>query len=951
MPSDPIESAAVAPASVPAPTEGAAALLGGILLDEGQVLTFDGDSGQLVEANGQAIDALEMAEDGLAMYAFSDIVGAADFPDVADLWLSIRSGGTRWFEGTLRAVLSGTATAALIFAAEVAGPDATRVTIVAIPSSAAPVSGGGAPPSAEAPAGPVAAIAEMVGLIEYDADGRVTFANDRAMTALEYYGEELVGQGHDRVWHESIAQTPQFVEFWEKLRQGRIVEGRHPHRTAEGGEVWMQSTYVPVKDEYGQVIRVVQCLMDVSDETRRSAHSQRLVDAVTGALPLVEYDLEGHVANANALMSGLLGLDQGDLIGKQHQRIIDAEFVRGRAFTEAWKAALDGRTSQIDICHATARRRPHWVRAMLVPLKGASGEVERLLEIGVDLDETRVRLEDLTKRYGALGRHHAVIDFDLSGKVIAANEQAALLFDAQIAELTGFSHTQMVSADFASSRAYRDFWDKLVRGDMVTGEFERLAPGGRKLYIRCVYAPLMNDAGDRAERIMLFASDRTAERAEKAELTGRITAIERSMATAEFEMDGRIRTVNKRFADLLGYAPDELKGKTHATICTAADAESDDHRKMWERLAEGLPVQGEVRRLAQDGREVWLRATYDPMRDLDGRLTRVIQFATDITREKTRFVELEQKWDASRASHAVVEFDTGGTVVDANEGFLRIMGLSLREVVGQHHSIFCTAEMVRKQAYRDFWIDLAKGETRTGCYHHVARFDRDVHLRAIYSPLADPSGEIDKIVMYAIDVTEDVALRETVTENARAASEDLERIEAAQRTVRAEVERIGDLIGAARTRLAEGGRVLDGGLEDIGTVRGAVEKVSEIVAVINDIAVQTNLLAFNAAIEAARAGEHGIGFSIVADEVRKLAERNAEAAGEIRRQLDRALDGIGSGTGQARRAAEMLSGTAGDLDGGSTQLTEVRQAVEGQSAATGAVARVLGTLRDGVQTG
>ncbi|ETX29348.1 methyl-accepting chemotaxis protein [Roseivivax isoporae] len=291
----------------------------------------------------------------------------------------------------------------------------------------------------------------------------------------------------------------------------------------------------------------------------------------------------------------------------------------------------------------------------------------------------------------------------------------------------------------------------------------------------------------------------------------------------------------------------------------------------------------------------------------------MIKFATDITQEKLRTTELEEKWAAARRAHAICEFDIEGKVVTANDAFLRIVGYSLREIVDQHHSMFCTADHVRTQDYRGFWLEVARGEARTGIFHNVGRFDRDIHLLAHYDTFRDTAGHVAGVVMLAIDVTEHVALRREIEQRAIAVRTEVESILVANDRIRTGAQALDHALGAHTATLSEGGALLSAGVESMSGASRAMEKISEIVKVVGEIAVQTNLLAFNAAIEAARAGEYGVGFSIVADEVRKLAERNADAARDIVRELEIASDSLGRTTGGARQTIDIVRQTAAQL--------------------------------------
>ncbi|ORM66312.1 pili assembly chaperone [Pantoea rodasii] len=102
---------------------------------------------------------------------------------------------------------------------------------------------------------------------------------------------------------------------------------------------------------------------------------------------------------------------------------------------------------------------------------------------------------------------------------------------------------------------------------------------------------------------------------------------------------------------------------------------------------------------------------------------------------------------------AMVEFTPEGHILTANDLFLERMGYTLKEIIGQHHSIFCTADLVQSPQYRDFWRRLNRGEGFSDKFLRVAKHSRPIWLEANYVPVQDRSGRVIKIVKLASDIT------------------------------------------------------------------------------------------------------------------------------------------------------------------------------------------------------
>lgn len=279
----------------------------------------------------------------------------------------------------------------------------------------------------------------------------------------------------------------------------------------------------------------------------------------------------------------------------------------------------------------------------------------------------------------------------------------------------------------------------------------------------------------------------------------------------------------------------------------------------------------------------------------------------DVTAEKVRTNEFVAKVDAIGRSLAVIEFDLDGKVISANDNFLRTVGYSLREIAGQHHSMFCSPDYIRSQEYRDFWLKLNNGEFHSGRFHRVGKYDRDIWIQATYNPIFDLQGKANRIVKYAFDVTDQVFMEKAITERAAQMDSLANRLSSSIHQITGSTDRARHLSLQTKVNAEQGQETLGAAIRSIELIQTSGAAISEIVRIISEISGQTNLLAFNAEIEAARAGEHGVGFSVVAGEVRKLAERSSTAARDIARLIDESNARVGEGTGRSRVARDTFS--------------------------------------------
>ncbi|MDO9234656.1 MAG: methyl-accepting chemotaxis protein [Aquabacterium sp.] len=247
-----------------------------------------------------------------------------------------------------------------------------------------------------------------------------------------------------------------------------------------------------------------------------------------------------------------------------------------------------------------------------------------------------------------------------------------------------------------------------------------------------------------------------AQRAIAQDHAAQIAAIRRVQAVIEFNLDGTILTANENFCKTLGYTEDEIRGKHHSMFAAPGYAGTQAYRDFWTKLNRGEFDAGEYKRIGKGGKEVWIQASYNPILGLDGKPTKVVKYATDITAEKLRNANFEGQLSAIDKAQAVIEFGLDGRVLTANENFLATLGYGLSEIRGQHHSMFVDPDYRNSADYRLFWEKLGRGEYDAGRYKRIGKGNKEVWIQASYNPILDMSGKPFKVVKYATNVTEEV---------------------------------------------------------------------------------------------------------------------------------------------------------------------------------------------------
>ena len=306
------------------------------------------------------------------------------------------------------------------------------------------------------------------------------------------------------------------------------------------------------------------------------------------------------------------------------------------------------------------------------------------------------------------------------------------------------------------------------------------------------------------------------------EIKGLTDAIGKSQAMIEFNMDGVVITANENFQRALGYRLDEIKGQHHRLFCEPAYTSSHEYTAFWQKLNRGEFDAGVYKRIGKGGKEIWIQASYNPILDANGKVYKVVKFATDVTVDKSRSADVEGRLKAINKAQAAIEFNLDGTILKANDNFLACVGYSFEEIKGQHHRMFCEPAYASSAEYHAFWQKLNRGDLDAGTYKRIGKGGKEIWLQASYNPIIDANGKVCKVVKYATDITAqkqaqaelEACMAEAQTALGALAEGDLTHV--MQGNYQGQLEKIKTSVNGALANLSE----------TITTVRGAVEAVS-----------------------------------------------------------------------------------------------------------------------------
>jgi methyl-accepting chemotaxis protein len=723
-------------------------------------------------------------------------------------------------------------------------------------------------------------------VFEFDANGVIQKANKNALQVLGYSDNSLSHQSYQVLLAEDDASK----KLWSDLSEGKAQSDRFCFKAKSGEDVWLQGYFVPVLSKQNKLIKVYASFVDVTADKNAQLDLDAKYKAFNNVFNSYELSVDGDILSANENVLRTLGYTPEELVGKHVSTLLTKEDYNSESYKTIWDNIKKGIHFRGQVKRLAKDGSEVWFSGAYAPVQDVSGKVIKVKVISTCIAEEKKEAINYLGQLRAISKIQGVIEFDLKGNILAVNENFINVTGYTEKEIVGNHHSMFVDPTYKTSKEYKDFWDKLARGEADEGVYKRIGKNGAEVWLQASYNPILGLDG-KPFKVVKYATDITKVQQKAADYSGQLAAIDKVMGIIEFDLKGNILAVNENFMNVTGYSENEIVGNHHSMFIDSVYKTSKEYKDFWDKLSRGEADRGAYKRLAKGGKEVWLQASYNPIFDASGRPFKVVKYATDIT-EQHRASEILEA--AVEETQHVIESAMAGDLtsrvpLEGKSGAIASLCDGVNALMDKMTEVLLSVREAGET------INTAAGEISTGNNDLSQRTEQQA------SSLEETASSMEQ-------------LSSTVKQNAENAKQ------------------ANQLAAAASGVAVKGGQVVGDVVTTMSEINSSARKIEDIISVIDGIAFQTNILALNAAVEAARAGEQGRGFAVVAGEVRNLAQRSASAAKEIKELISDSVNKVQEGTRLVENAGSTMTEIVSSVQRVTDIMGEISAASSEQSS-------------------
>ncbi len=598
----------------------------------------------------------------------------------------------------------------------------------------------------------LASIDQTLGTIEASIDGRIISTNKMILEILNFNEKDIIQKSITQFLPKESTFFLQHKEIWRNLLKNNSVSGDYEWYNKEKEIVWLNLTLTPVKNQNGDIFKIIILAKNVTQRKKEELEIQRLslvADTTDNAVLIVNND--GFIEYINPGFTKTTGYQEQEVIGKEPDSFLYGEKTDKLTIKDIKEKLRQEISFGEEVLLHHQNGEIYWASLFVTPVfNNDNNSLEKYIFLLVDITDTKTSELDYSYKMNAISQSNAMLEIDLDGKIINTNENFLKVIGYTKQEIEQQQYTVLMTEE--EHKRYSSLLTVVKKGEFISGEYRRNHKSGKELWIQEVYNPIFDLEGQMI-KIIVFIVDVTQERLleivseeKDLELQEHSKAVDKTIASVEFDMEGKIIGANEIFLGVFGYKLNELLGSHESILLSTADYGELKHQAMWDNLKKGEYFEGEFKNIGKNKHPIWLKGTYNPIFNREGvpyKIKMLAQFTTD---DKERETNLNGIVTAIKNSFLYVEVNPDLTIKSSNNLFLKYTGYKRMEL--RKKSIL---SMMKGENFIDaenLINTIQKGEPFQGKFILEPKENEEKTFVCFFHPIKDLQNHINKIIVF-----------------------------------------------------------------------------------------------------------------------------------------------------------------------------------------------------------
>jgi len=234
-------------------------------------------------------------------------------------------------------------------------------------------------------------------VIEFTTEGMILDVNELFLSAVGYAREELVGRHHGILVDAEFRSSAEYKQFWRELATGRTQQGEFRRRDKTGRDVWLQAHYTPITNAKGEIRKIIKYASDITAQKVQTADSVSQLTAISRAMGVIEFEMDGTVRNANANFLAMIGYTAAELVGRHHRVLVESTYANSEAYREFWASLNAGEFESGEFLRIGKDGREIWIQASYNPVLDFDGRPYKVVKYATDITEQKRQAAEIRR--------------------------------------------------------------------------------------------------------------------------------------------------------------------------------------------------------------------------------------------------------------------------------------------------------------------------------------------------------------------------------------------------------------------------------------------------------------------------------------------------------------------------------------------------------------------------